>query len=182
VVSIFRRICLPAALGSTGITRLRSRSELAARVEVLLACLRYYGGSDCCRAPRGVLSRQLSCVHIAILSRPAATNHRRSLRQRFRVFRVVECTPLRARLRRSLAGSPICVCRIMFICHCGRSGSYRCFPPRLAATRLLQVLSRSTVPTGRGLSPRRIALLRSARVGPARPRRGNTRRRAAAVP
>jgi hypothetical protein len=168
VVSIFGRICLPAALSFTGVTRLRSRSELAARVEVLLACLRYYGGSDCCRTPRGVLSRQLSCVHIAILSRPAATNHRRSLRQRFRVFRVVECTPLRARLRRSLAGSPICVCRIVFICHCGRSGSFRCFPPRLAATRLLQVLSRSTVPAGRGLPPRRREYHSCATVGGAR--------------
>ncbi len=48
--------------------------------------------------------------------------------------------------------------------HCGCPGSFRCFPPRLEATRLLQVLSRSTVPAGRGFSPRRMALLRSARA------------------
>jgi hypothetical protein len=48
--------------------------------------------------------------------------------------------------------------------HCGCTGSFRCFPPRLAAARLLQVLSRSTVPAGRGLPPRRMALLRGARA------------------
>ena len=45
---------------------------------------------------------------------------------------------------------------------CRLSGSFRCSPPRLTATQLLQVLIRNTVPDGRGLSPRRIVTLHSA--------------------
>ena len=45
---------------------------------------------------------------------------------------------------------------------CRLSGSIRCSPPRLAATQLLQVLTRNTVPNGRGLPPRRIVTLHSA--------------------
>ena len=52
---------------------------------------------------------------------------------------------------------------------CGRSGSFRCSPPRLAATRLLQVLTSPTVADGRGLPPRRSAQLRSARAWASRP-------------
>jgi hypothetical protein len=48
---------------------------------------------------------------------------------------------------------------------CRLSGSFRCSPPRLTATQLLQVLTQNTVPDGRGLSPRRIVTLHSARVG-----------------
>ena len=33
------------------------------------------GGSDSCRAPRGVLSRQASCVHGTLFAMPTATNH-----------------------------------------------------------------------------------------------------------
>ena len=33
-----------------------------------MACLRYYGGSDSCRVPRGILPRQVSCVHAIILA------------------------------------------------------------------------------------------------------------------
>jgi hypothetical protein len=47
---------------------------------------------------------------------------------------------------------------------CRLSGSFRCSPPRLTATQLLQVLTQNTVPDGRGLSPRRIVTLHSARV------------------
>ena len=33
-----------------------------------MACLRYYGGSDFCRVPLSILSRQISCVHAIILA------------------------------------------------------------------------------------------------------------------
>ena len=65
-------------------------------------------------------------------------------------------------LRLSLAGSPLCCRRIVFTCRCGLSGSFRCSPPRLAATQLLQVLSQERAPTGRGLSPRKVVWLYSA--------------------
>src|SRR5207237_6610757 len=45
---------------------------------------------------------------------------------------------------------------------CGRSGSFRCSPPRLTATQLLPVLIRSTVANGRSLPLRRVMHLRSA--------------------
>ena len=47
---------------------------------------------------------------------------------------------------------------------CGRSGSFRCSPPRLAATRLLQVLISPTVANGRGFSPRRSVCAASQRT------------------
>ena len=56
--------------------------------------------------------------------------------------------------------------------YCGRSGSFRCSPPRLTATQLLQVLLRPSVPKGRGLSPRKGALLCSAQRGQLCPRWG----------
>src|SRR5205823_9698236 len=45
---------------------------------------------------------------------------------------------------------------------CGRSGSFRCSPPRLTATQLLPVLIRSTAANGRSLPLRRVMHLRSA--------------------
>ncbi len=71
-------------------------------------------------------------------------------------------------LRLSLAGSPFCCGRIVFIPRlrdCRLSGSIRCSPPRLTATQLLQVLTQNTVPDGRGLPPRRIVTLHSALGG-----------------
>ena len=53
------------------------------------------------------------------------------------------CCP--SRLRLSLAGSPVCCGRIVFTLRCCLSGSFGCSPPRLAATQLLQVLSRITL-------------------------------------
>ncbi|MCF6314621.1 MAG: hypothetical protein L3J39_19390, partial [Verrucomicrobiales bacterium] len=52
--------------------------------------------------------------------------------------------------------------RIMFTCHYGRSGSFRCFPPHLAVTQLLQVLVSTTAANGQGISPRKRTLLCSA--------------------
>src|SRR5438105_11470429 len=45
---------------------------------------------------------------------------------------------------------------------CGRSGSFRCSPPRLTATQLLPVLIRLTAANGRSLPLRRVMHLRSA--------------------
>ena len=49
--------------------------------------------------------------------------------------------------------------RIVFSCHYGLSGCFRCFPPRLAATRLLQLLAGPTAAGGPGLSPGKSAPL-----------------------
>ena len=40
--------------------------------------------------------------------------------------------------------------------YCGRSGSFRCSPPRLTATQLLQVLLRPSAPRGRVSHPGRV--------------------------
>ena len=50
------------------------------------------------------------------------------------------------------------------VCVTDWSFSFRCSPPRLAAAQLLQVLAQNTVPDGRGLSPRRVVTLHSARA------------------
>jgi len=62
--------------------------------------------------------------------------------------------------------------RIMFICHYGRSGSFRCSPPRLTATQLLQVSIGTTATNDRGLPPRKRTLPGSALVRPLRGRLG----------
>jgi hypothetical protein len=71
---------------------------------------------------------------------------------------------MRRRIRASPVASRLAVLlwptRVHF--RCRLSGSIRCSPPRLAATQLLQVLTRNTVPNGRGLPPRRIVTLHSA--------------------
>ena len=72
-----------------------------------------------------------------------------------------------SRLRLSLAGSSICCGRIVFTFVAVCQVLIRCSPPRLAATQLLQVLTRNTVPDGRGLPPRRVVPLHSACVADA---------------
>jgi len=143
----FLPIPLPAALGSTGITRLP----------------RYYGGSDSCRVSvAGGLSRQVSCGHATSLPEHTATNHADSLTPRLRLSRcAIMASPFTRRL--AALSTPN---RVHF--RCGLSGSFRCSPPRLAATQLLQVLSRERLPAGRGLPPRRDVALHSARARPPR--------------
>ena len=75
------------------------------------------------------------------LSRPTATNHPNSLPTTASAHSRSGPLLCTAGLRLSLAGSPVCCGRIVFTCRCGLSGSFRCFPPRLAATQLLQVLA-----------------------------------------
>ena len=78
-----RSVCLPAALGSIGITRLR----------------RYYGGSDSCGLPGRpkILRPQVSCVHNTILPRPAATKHNCILQGDLRDWRLLRLTRRRVK-------------------------------------------------------------------------------------
>lgn len=73
---------------------------------------------------------------------------------------------MRERIRASPLTSRLAVLLLPNRVHfrCRLSGSFHCSPPRLAATQLLQVLTRNTVPDGRGLPPRRIVTFHSALV------------------
>src|SRR5215213_1180361 len=160
-----RSVCLPAALRSparyTGSVRGGRCSDLSA------ACLRYYGGSDFCRGTiRALLSRQISCVHCRLLARPTTTNHTITPHGAGR------CRPPQVEVLADLETSSFARGLVVLMVpnrvhfRCGRSGAFRCSPPRLAATRLLQVLTRPTVADGRGLSPRMSVQLHSARARP----------------
>ena len=106
---------------------------------------------------------QLSCVHGTILTCHTTTNHPNIPHDRFRISASwsaahrVGASPLTSRLAVLLWPN-----RVHF--RCRLSGSIGCSPPRLAATQLLQVLTQNTVPSGRGLPPRRIVTLHSALV------------------
>jgi hypothetical protein len=162
--SFVRRICLHS-------TALRSPARYAGSVrggrcsDLSTACLRYYGGSDFCRgAICALLSRQISCVHGMLLPRPTMTNHT-ILPVGARRCRPPQVDPL-AGLETSSFARRLVVLMVpnrLHFCY-GRSGSFRCSPPRLTATRLLQVLTRPTAADGRGLSPRRSVQLHSARA------------------
>lgn len=160
-------IFFPATLRSTVITRLlrfahpcgaangwRSRcARLVATMMALTAASRL----------ATFLRWQLSCVHGIILAWHTTTNHLNILHDRFRISRR---GPVRGRTRASPLTSRLAVLLWPNRVHsrCRLSGSFRCSPPRLAATQLLQVLTRNTVPDGRGLPPRRIVTLHSALV------------------
>ena len=152
---------LPAALGSTGITRLR----------------RYYGDSDSCRVSvAGGLSRQVSCGHVTSLSGHTATNHADSPAPRLRLSRcAIMASPFARRL--AALSTPI---RVHF--RCGLSGSFRCSPPRLMATQLLQVPGQERTLTGRGLPPRRDVTLHSARARNSFPLQRWKESKSAAIP
>ncbi len=104
------------------------------------------------------LSRQVSCVHGTSLPRHTATNHTDSLSHRLRLSR---CEILASPFTRRLAVLPT-PNHVHY--RCGLSGSFRCSPPRLATTQLLQVLSPRRTQAGRGLPPRKDVTLHSARV------------------
>ena len=120
---------------------------------------------------------QLSCVHGTILAWHTTTNHPNILHDRFRVSASwsaahrVRASPLTSRLAVLLWPNRV-------HSRCRLSDSFRCSPPRLAATQLLQGLTRNTVPDGRGLPPRRIVTLHSALV----PLRRNWRHGGACTP
>jgi hypothetical protein len=166
------RLAHPAAsLVPSASSALRSPARYAGSVrggrcsDLSAACLRYYGGSDFCRgAICALLSRQISCVHGMLLARPTMTNHTilpvgagRCRRPKVDPLAGVETSSF----ARGLV--VLMVPNRLHFCY-GRSGSFGCSPPRLAATRLLQVLTRPTVADGQGLSPRRSVQLHSARA------------------
>ena len=163
VQSVARSVCLPAALGSTERYSAWFRGHGRSVLVLSTVCLRYYGGSDSCRFPfRGILFRQVSCVHLTTLSKPTATNHTA------RVFGGLRLSPPKIDPLFRIKTSPLAGRLLLFAMpnrvhfRCGRFGSFRCSPPRLAATQLLPVLIRPTATYGRGLPPRRVVLLRSA--------------------
>ncbi len=133
--SLARSVCLPAALGSTGGYPASFRGDGCSVFGFPAACLGYYGGSDFCRArglPR-VLPRQISCVHIATLSRPTVTNHtaipRGALRCRppqVDALADIETSPFASRL------VVLAVPNRVHFFYCGRSGSFPLLstPPR----------------------------------------------------
>ena len=151
------RVCLPAALCSAGITPLLSS----------------YGGSDSCRAG----SSGTFCYHElpscpgrspvftrALFPRRTITNHPGRHLPLIRVdLRGLRCSRS-ADFASSSQARRGCRSRIVFTCHYGPSGRFRCSPPRLAATQLLQLLGGTTATTGPGLSPEKSAPLDGARA------------------
>ncbi len=136
------------------------------------ASIRYYGGSDFSTASLpNALPVEISCIHSHV---PCQTYHHQPPRQASRALPSfahrnhhvllisVADFAFRSQARRSCPG------RIVFICHCGLSGRFRCFPPHLAVTQLLPLLTGSTVAGGSGLTSERIMLLCSARTRPSR--------------
>ena len=84
---------------------------------------------------------RLSSQHFA----PTATNHTATPNEASRC-----CPPLigpLSEVETSHVSQRLVVVVLLYRVHfrCGRSGSFRCSPPRLAATRLLQVLTSPTV-------------------------------------
>ena len=182
VGSVAVGICLPAALYSTGNWPASFRGDGRSVWVIATACLRYYGGSDSCRTrslPR-VLSRQVSCVHCMLLARPTATNHRgggardkwglapgRATASSHGTLRWgLPEVALLAELETSPFARGLVSLAVPNRVHCVAVDLvlFRCFPPRLTATRLLQVLTRPTAADGRGLSSRRSVQLHSARA------------------
>ena len=131
------------------------------------------GRFDSLRSPFGLPAavylrwRFDSCVHCALLSFPTATTHTTTPSEASRCC-PPQVSPL-AEVETSPVPNRLVVVVMLYRVHfrCGRSGSFRCFPPRLAATRFLPVLSSPTVANGRCLPPRRSAQLRSALARPA---------------
>ena len=159
---------LPSCRPSPFARRLR-RTRCSAGITPLLSS---YGGSDSCRAG----SSGTFCYHelpscpgrspvftCALFPRHTITNHPgrhlpriRDETRRLRCSRTADFASV-SQARRG------CRSRIVFICHYGLSGRFRCSPPRLAATQLLQLLGGTTATAGLGLSPRKSAPLDGAR-------------------
>ena len=157
-------ICLPTALGSPGRYPASFRSPGLSGFGFPAACLRCYGGSDSCRVPLGSLPRQVSYGHCTFLAMPTTTNHAP------RPFGALRCYPPPNDPSWGIVTSQVARMLVVLVAPnrvhfcCSRYGSFRCSPPRLTATQLLQVLTSPTVADGRGLSPRKSVQLRSARA------------------
>ena len=165
-------VLLPATLRSTVVTRFIATMMALTPARHLLKGVLPHGFASL-RSPFGQpTAGYLRCAPVPVFTARSLPDIRPPTTPTFSttgsVSPVVIWCANASGLRLSLAGSPFCCGRIVFIPRlrdCRLSGSIRCSPPRLTATQLLQVLTQNTVPDGRGLPPRRIVTLHSALGG-----------------